>query len=169
VQARPVTLLDVNDVTRGGIAMELVHTTRGIVSHSPKATAVTVAACAVAIVALALLLAGVGSRGSIAAVPAPVAAGGLTPQEWRYVQGIESLSPSQLAAAFGTGHGIAPPAVEQLTPIQRLEAYGTDMRAAATLAGLTRPERLYAESIMAMTPAELRAAFGTSTGEGSNR
>src|SRR5262249_40926809 len=125
----------------------------------PKATVVTVVSCVVAIVALALLLTGVGSSGTTAAAPAPVTAGGLTPQEWRYVQGIESLSPTQLAAAFGTGHGTATP--DQLTPIQRLEASGTDMRAAATLATLTPQERLHVESIMTMTPAQLRAAFGT--------
>jgi len=63
--------------------MELVQTTRGIVSHSPRATVVTVTAHAVALVALALLLAGVDSEGSTAAAPAPLTTGGLTPQEWR--------------------------------------------------------------------------------------
>ena len=82
--------------------MELVQTTRGFVSHSPRATAVTVTACAVALVALALLLVGIGSGGTTVVSAAPVADGGLTPQEWRYVQGIESLSPTQRAAAFGT-------------------------------------------------------------------
>jgi hypothetical protein len=50
-----------------------------------------------------------------------------------------------------------------MTPVQLIEAFGTDARAAAVLANLTPRERLNVESIMTMTPAQLRAAFGTAT------
>jgi hypothetical protein len=69
------------------------------------------------------------------------------------------MTPAQRVAAFGTGqaeHGIG-----RLTPVQLLEAYGTDARAAAALAPLTPTERLSVESIMTLTPRQLRAAFGT--------
>jgi hypothetical protein len=49
------------------------------------------------------------------------------------------------------------------TPVQLVEAYGTDTQAAIALASLTPQQRLHIEAIMTMTPAQLRAAFGTGT------
>jgi hypothetical protein len=142
------------------LTMELVHTTKGLVTQSPKAAAVTVASCAVAIAALALLFAGVGSTTNSVAGATSAGSGGLTLSEWRYVQGIESLSPAQLVAAFGTESSVQ--TVDRLTPVQRLEAYGTNVQAAAALATLGPAERLYVETIMSMTPEQLKAVFGTS-------
>src|SRR5262245_29675955 len=53
-------------------------------------------------------------------------------------------------------------AITSLTPQQLAAAFGTDFETAAVLARLTPSERSYVKSIMAMTPAQLRAAFGTS-------
>ena len=116
--------------------------------------------------------------GLVAAVAAAVAIGiwailayavgsgsetGMSRQDRQYVASIVSLSPAQLAAAFGTGStdDAYVRAIVSLTPVQLIEAFGTDTRAAAALASLTPTERLHVESIMALTPGQLRAAFGT--------
>ena len=53
--------------------------------------------------------------------------------------------------------------VTSMTPVQLIEAFGTDARTAAALASLTPKERISVESIITSTPAQLRAAFGTSS------
>ena len=52
-------------------------------------------------------------------------------------------------------------AITAMTPVQLIEAFGTDVRAAAALSSLSPKERQYIESIMTLTPAQLRATFGT--------
>jgi hypothetical protein len=129
--------------------MELVHTTKGLIAHSPKASIVTVSSLAVAATCLGLLLGGVGSAGSRPAVgsapTAPVLAG-----------------PGSRSRALPSQEYVAQ--IERMTPVQRIEAFGTNQDAAAVVASLTPAERLYVESIMTMTPSQLRAAFGTAGG-----
>jgi len=48
-----------------------------------------------------------------------------------------------------------------LTPLQLIETFGTDFEAAAALAPLDPRERQHVESIITLTPTQLRAAYGT--------
>jgi hypothetical protein len=89
-------------------------------------------------------------------------------QEQRYVEAISSMTPAQLAAAFGTG-GFAttgPSAAERqyvkaissMTPAQIAAAFGTgDVGATVSSA----KERQYVKAISSMTPAQISAAFGS--------
>jgi hypothetical protein len=92
----------------------------------------------------------------------------MTKAERQYVNVISSLSPAALRAVFGTPSNADLQSVQDmqeivsLTPVQFIEAFGTDVRAAAALASLTPQERQNVEAIMTLTPAQLRAAFGTS-------
>jgi hypothetical protein len=52
-------------------------------------------------------------------------------------------------------------AITSMTPVQLVEAFGTDVNAAVALSSLTPKERQHVEAIMTLTPAQLRAAFGT--------
>ena len=92
--------------------------------------------------AAALLVPGTGAAASRAgAHPArPSALAGLSASTRRYVEGIASM-----------------------TPVQLIEAFGTDVGTAGALASLTAQERLHVEAIITMTPAQLVAAFGTGT------
>ena len=120
--------------------------------------------------------------------PTAVALAGLTPKERQHVESIITSTPAQLRAAFGSqSQAVAPAApqitstaipptgyldavkhestwvqaVTSMTPVQLIEAFGTDARTAVALAGLAPKERQYVESIITSPPAELRAAFGT--------
>jgi hypothetical protein len=92
----------------------------------------------------------------------------MTKAEQQYMNAISSLSPATLRAAFGTPSNADLQSAQDvqeivsLTPVQLIEAFGTDVRAAAALASLAPQERQHVEAIMTLTPAQLRAAFGTS-------
>ena len=55
--------------------------------------------------------------------------------------------------------------VTSMTPVQLIEAFGTDVKAATVLASLTPQERRYVESIMALTPEQLAAGAAGATGK----
>ena len=82
----------------------------------------------------------------------------LSPTERQYVQSITSLNPAQLAAGFGTGRvaGKRPSAVATIG--SHWESYGP------SVPGSLSPEaRQSVASILALTHAQLVAAFGTPT------
>jgi Protein of unknown function (DUF4242) len=130
-----------------------------------------IAAAALAAGATALVLAiGQGtdtSETAVAPSPGPTASA----KELQRVDALSSMTPAQLAAAFGTETAVAEaptsghspkvsPYVEALgsmTPAQLAAAFGTE----GVPEGLRPKERRYVEAISSMTPAQLEAAFGT--------
>jgi hypothetical protein len=69
--------------------------------------------------------------------PAAAVLSRLSPQERQYVQGITSMTPAQLKAAFGTG----PDAIDAL--------------------GLDPKDEAYVRGIVSLTPVQIAAAYGT--------
>jgi hypothetical protein len=114
------------------------------IGRSHRLVIVSTLAAVLAVVAWAIATYAVGSGSPAAhravATQAPALAV-LTPQERQYVQGIVSLTPVQLRAAFGTDR---------------------PMGDSSGVASLTPRERRYVLGITALTPLQLWAAFGTS-------
>jgi hypothetical protein len=82
----------------------------------------------------------------------------LTPRERQYVLGILSLTPAELSAAFGTTLTSVPGA-RSGSAVQ--PARSSSPTLASVLRSLTPRERQYVMGILSLTPAQLRAAFGT--------
>jgi hypothetical protein len=81
-----------------------------------------------------------GGSGSHAAPTQASVLSTLTPQQQQYVLGVAAMTPTQIAAAFGTGRPSGDSAV---------------------LSSLTAQQRRYVQAIASMSYAELAAAFGT--------
>ncbi len=90
-----------------------------------------------------------------------------TAQERQYVKAISSMTPAQLAAAFGTGDVGATvssakerqyvKAISSMTPAQISAAFGSG----AVAPKLSPKEKRYVEGIASLSPEQLAAAFGT--------
>ena len=89
-----------------------------------------------------------------------------TAQERQYVNAISSLTPAQIAAAFGTGDVGATvssakerqyvQAISSMTPAQISAAFGSG----AVAPKLSPREKRYVEGISSLSPEQLAAAFG---------
>lgn len=135
-------------------------------ASSPTATAAPVqlsrsrlAALLALVVGIAAALTGAVFAFSGGGASTPVAKPALSPQVRAAVDNVP-LIPA-VAARPVTAEARHVQEIVSLTPLQRLEAFGTDFEAAAALAPLGPRERLQVESIIALTPTQLRAAFGT--------
>jgi hypothetical protein len=130
--------------------------------------ALLAAGCTVAVLAIST-----GSNTTENATPSGTASSSVkgpsatsSAQERQYVKAISSMTPAQLAAAFGTG-GFAttgPSAAERqyvkaissLTPAQISAAFGSGVAPK-----LSPKEQRYVEAMAALSPEQVAAAFGT--------
>jgi hypothetical protein len=129
-------------------------------SHWPAAIAAIMIVSALAVVVIVGQLVGSTTRPAHSDVAAEASAlRSLTPQERQYVLGIQSLTPAQVRAAFGTSPTSVPGARSGIrTETARPSAPTLD----SVLRSLTPREREYVLGILSLTPAQLQAAFGTS-------
>jgi hypothetical protein len=93
-----------------------------------------------------------GYLAAVKGLSQPAAVGSLPIPPTGYLEAVKGLSTREAQHVQ---------AISSMTPVQLLEAFGTNTHAGVALALLTPKERLDVESIMALTPAQLRAAFGT--------
>ena len=131
--------------------------------------ALLAAGCTVAVLAIST-----GSNTTENATPSGAAASSVkgpsatsTAQERQYVKAISSMTPAQLAAAFGTGDVGATvssakerqyvKAISSMTPKQISAAFGSG----AVAPKLSPKEKRYVEGIASLSPEQLAAAFGT--------
>jgi Protein of unknown function (DUF4242) len=131
--------------------------------------ALLAAGCTVAVLAIST-----GSNTTENATPPGAAASSVkgpsatsTAQERQYVKAISSMTPAQLAAAFGTGDVGATvssakerqyvKAISSMTPAQISAAFGSG----AVAPKLSPREKRYVEGIASLSPEQLAAAFGT--------
>ena len=132
-------------------------------SHRFAAIAAAFAAIALAAWAIASHVIGPGPRSARSGVPTEASVlRSLTPQERQYAQGILSMTPAQLQAAFGTSATSVTGARSGSTtkPVGPSEP-----SPASVLRSHTLRERQYVLGILSLTPAQFKAAFGTSLTE----
>jgi hypothetical protein len=143
------------------VATSIPKTARLRRSHPLAAITAIVAVIALATWAIATYAVQSGTRPARSSAPSQASVlRSLTSQDRHYVLGILSLTPAQVRAAFGTS-------VTSLARAGSGAATHPGRSGAPTLASvlrsLTPMERRYVLGILSLTPAQFRAAFGTST------
>lgn len=140
------------------VSTPLPKTTRLRRSHPFAAIAAIVTMIALVSWAIATYVVHSGTHLARSSAASQASVRSLTPRERQYVLGILSLTPAQLSAAFGTTLTSVPGA-RSGSAVQ--PARSSSPTLASVLRSVTPRERQYVLGILSLTPAQLRAAFGT--------